>query len=95
MDRSQFIQLLVRVELGDLFSLHTLERASDYVDSGRVLNKTYEAEGQAGVLLGLVQGNAATPYHCGFRILPSGRRMDIDSFCSCPVGSACKHVAAT
>ena len=95
MDRSQFIQLLVRVDLGSLFSLHTLDRAADYVDSGRVLTKSYESEGQAGVLLGLVQGNSTAPYHCGFRMLPrGGRQMDVDSFCSCPVGSACKHIAA-
>ena len=94
MDRSHFVQLLARADLDRLFSVHTLKRASDYVDSGRVLDKTYKAEGAAGVLLGRVQGNAPQPYSCGIRLVPRGRHAEVDTFCSCPVGGSCKHVAA-
>ncbi len=94
MDRSQFIQLLTDFDFDSVFSLRVLERGSDYVDSGRVLEKKYTTEGAAGLLIGLVQGNSTQPYRCGFRMLPRGRRLDVDTFCSCPVGSDCKHVAA-
>ncbi|GMV27961.1 MAG: hypothetical protein AMXMBFR59_00860 [Rhodanobacteraceae bacterium] len=94
MDRSQFIQLLARLDFRRVFSDAVLERGADYVDSGRVLDKDYEVEGAAGLLLGLVQGNSTEPYRCGFRLLPRGREALIDTFCSCMAGSACKHVAA-
>jgi superfamily II DNA or RNA helicase len=94
MDRSRFIQLLTDFDFDSVFSLRVLERGSDYVDSGRVLEKKYTTEGAAGLLIGLVQGNSTKPYRCGFRMLPRGRRLDVDTFCSCPVGSDCKHVAA-
>jgi superfamily II DNA or RNA helicase len=94
MDRSQFIKALIRFDLDTMFTLHALERGSDYVDRGRVLEKIYKSEGAAGVLLGRVQGNAPEPYQCGFRLLSRGRQVEGDSYCSCPLQSDCKHVAA-
>ncbi|HVH34932.1 MAG TPA: DEAD/DEAH box helicase [Tahibacter sp.] len=94
MDRSQFIQLLARFDFGSVFSPAVLERGLDYVDSGRVVEKDYRTENSAGVLFGLVQGNSVDPYRCGFRLLPQGRRAVADTYCSCPVGGGCKHVAA-
>ncbi|MBL8300907.1 MAG: DEAD/DEAH box helicase [Rhodanobacteraceae bacterium] len=94
MDRSQFIQLLARLDFRHVFSDAILGRGADYVDSGRVLDKDYSTEGAAGVLIGVVQGNSIEPYRCGFRLLPRGREALIDTFCSCIRGSGCKHVAA-
>ncbi|HSX61565.1 MAG TPA: DEAD/DEAH box helicase [Tahibacter sp.] len=94
MDRSQFIQLLARMNFRRVFSDAVLERGSDYVDSGRVLDKEYVTEGAAGMLIGFVQGNSTEPYRCGFRLLPQGREALVDTYCSCPYGAGCKHVAA-
>jgi superfamily II DNA or RNA helicase len=94
MDRSQFIKLLGRFDFGRVFSEAVLGRGSDYVDSGRVLDKDYRSEGAAGVLMGRVQGNSTQPYQCGFRLLPRGRDAAVDTYCDCAYGKGCKHVAA-
>ncbi|MCG2620960.1 DEAD/DEAH box helicase [Arthrobacter sp. I2-34] len=71
-------------------------RGQGYARAASVLELDWDA--QAGLLLSRVDGTAAVPYRCRIRLTPEaghGSYLLADSSCSCPVGSSCKHVAAT
>ncbi len=68
----------------------TLRKAFNYVDS------VSQAQWADGVLQGFVQGTRARPYHVEIDVSRSlrDRAGRLYGQCSCPVGYACKHVAA-
>ena len=67
-------------------------RAERYVRQGRVRGVGPGEE--AGSLIGHVQGTERQPYEQQIRIIGEGRDRRIIGWCSCPVGSNCKHVGA-
>ncbi|MCK9538971.1 SNF2-related protein [Dokdonella sp.] len=94
MDRSTFRQLLSR-HIGSLLDQHTLLKGAGYHAQGRVLQRRFSTDTQAGYLIGEVKGQARTPYETGIRVLTAGKAdVQLDSFCTCPVQYQCKHVAA-
>ncbi len=94
MDEITFRQLLSR-HVGSLLDSRTLQKGADYLNHGRVLRMHYEAGDGEGALIGMVQGSATDPYAAGVRIRQEGARVKLDSYCTCPMQTACKHVAAT
>ncbi len=94
MDDSAFHELLAR-HWTSLFDARTLERAADYQRRGLVLGLKYEDGDGEGVLIGMVQGSAHDPYIAGVRLRWDGGKVDLDSYCTCPLQQRCKHVAAT
>ncbi|WP_164545063.1 DEAD/DEAH box helicase [Antribacter gilvus] len=71
------------------------ERGLDYQRSGRVLDWTWRARTRE--LGARVRGSGRSVYTClvTFDVARSGRYEVIAADCSCPVGTDCKHVAAT
>lgn len=71
-------------------------RGQGYARASFVLDMDWDP--QARTLHSRVNGTAAVPYRCRIRLAPAagdgGYRL-AESSCSCPVGSSCKHVAAT
>ena len=94
MDEITFRQLLSR-QLASLMDKRTLEKGADYVRRGRVLATHYEPGKGEGALIGKVKGSAPHPYIAGLRLIGEGARVQLDSYCTCPVEFECKHVAAT
>ncbi|MEO5624586.1 MAG: hypothetical protein ABIQ70_01085, partial [Dokdonella sp.] len=94
MDEITFRQLLSR-RLASLMDKRTLEKGADYVRRGRVLATHYEPGKGEGALIGKVKGSAPHPYVAGVRLIGEGARVQLDSYCTCPVEFECKHVAAT
>lgn len=71
-------------------------RGQGYARASSILELAWDAD--AGLLQSRVNGTTAVPYRCRIRLTPeagSGGYLLADSSCSCPVGSSCKHVAAT
>ncbi|MFD1211920.1 SNF2-related protein [Arthrobacter sp. GCM10027362] len=70
-------------------------RGQGYARASFVLDLDWDPG--AGVLHSRVNGTAAVPYRCRIRLQPAARDgyLLAESSCSCPVGSHCKHVAAT
>ena len=93
MDQTTFRQLLSR-HIGDLIDPKTLLKGADYIRRGRVLETRYAAGDREGALVASVQGTESDPYASGIRIRV-GERVRLDSYCTCPMEAACKHVAAT
>ncbi len=67
-----------------------LARGFVYARTGRVLELRIDDEGALG---GLVQGTEPDPYEVVVELDRTGRQPEW-TFCTCPVGQACKHVAA-
>src|SRR5438034_1039216 len=65
----------------------SFQRGKQYFISGNVLNVTIDDE----IVFGKIKGSTARPYITEFTIEET---KIVDSSCSCPVGYACKHVAA-
>jgi superfamily II DNA or RNA helicase len=74
----------------------TVERGRRYFDDGHVVSTAWNS--QANVLTGRVAGTRSTPYAVTVIFAPgtrTGRRTGVlATSCSCPMSSACKHVAA-
>lgn len=77
------------LNIEDWFSSVTLMRARDIVLRSKVVIELSPDE-QDGFLSGQVQGSARKPYSVQVFLDDDG----VYSFCSCPVGSSCKHGAA-
>ncbi|MEA5456337.1 DEAD/DEAH box helicase [Sinomonas sp. JGH33] len=72
----------------------TMARATAYARGGHVLELDWDAA--AGQLTSRVQGGEEEPYECVIRIRHTGGRDAYDGgWCSCPVGTDCKHMLAT
>jgi hypothetical protein len=93
-DEITFRKLLSR-HVGSLLDPRTLQKGADYLNRGRVLRLHYETGDGEGALIGMVKGSANDPYAAGVRIRADGARVKLDSYCTCPMETACKHVAAT
>ncbi len=93
MDETNFRNLLAR-HWTSLFEPRTLERGIQYQQRGLVRALRYTAGDGEGVLIGSVQGSAREPYNAGVRLQWSGVDAQLDSYCTCPMEYACKHVAA-
>ena len=71
----------------------TLARATAYARGGHVLSFDWNAE--SGELSAEVQGSEPEPYECLVRIRQApGRDLYEGGWCTCPVGSDCKHMLA-
>ncbi|MBN8727173.1 MAG: DEAD/DEAH box helicase [Xanthomonadales bacterium] len=95
MDETQFRQFLQR-HLGSLLDRRTLDKGADYLRRGRVVESRVEFAADGPGVVGVVQGSARDPYLCGVTLeggIDAGGA-SLDSFCTCPLGFACKHVAA-
>ena len=80
--------------LRSLFSARTMQKGSAYARSGRVIELTVDESGHT--LTGQVVGSGGRRYHTtvtldGVDAVGDGY---LDAFCTCPVGSGCKHAAA-
>jgi len=71
------------------------QRGHAYQSSGRVTELTWDPDAQQ--LHARVRGSAHNPYECEIDLIDHARDglAVAASWCSCPVGSDCKHVAAT
>lgn len=71
------------------------QRGEDYQKQGRVISWEWLPENL--LLVSWVRGSGRSTYSCSieFRADESGPPVVVGSDCTCPVGSACKHVAAT
>ncbi|WP_028279856.1 DEAD/DEAH box helicase [Arthrobacter sp. H5] len=71
------------------------QRGQGYAKDGAVQALTLDSD--SNILHARVRGNAPTPYRTQLYLTEKGdgRYHLKDSFCSCPIGLDCKHVAAT
>ncbi|WP_211443556.1 DEAD/DEAH box helicase [Collimonas humicola] len=81
---------LTLADVRDLFRQVTYDHGQEYVRQRRVL--ALEQDGD--VLNATVQGSGSNVYQQEITLSMFRDAPDIDSVCSCPVGSNCKHVAA-
>ncbi|MFE6733560.1 SNF2-related protein [Microbacterium sp. NPDC057650] len=71
----------------------TLQRARDYLRTGMVLSTRWDEE--SSVLTATVRGSSIGDYACVIRVDATAEVPRImSSRCTCPMASACKHVAA-
>ncbi|SFD15359.1 DEAD/DEAH box helicase [Collimonas sp. OK412] len=81
---------LTLADVRDVLHQATYDRGQEYVRQRRVL--AVEQDGD--VLNATVQGSGSNVYQQEITLSVFRDTPDIDSVCSCPVGSNCKHVAA-
>ncbi|AIY43454.1 Superfamily II DNA/RNA helicase [Collimonas arenae] len=81
---------LTLADVRDVLHQATFDRGQEYVRQRRVL--AVEQDGD--VLNATVQGSGSNVYQQEITLSVFRDAPDIDSVCSCPVGSNCKHVAA-
>ncbi|AMO97188.1 DEAD/DEAH box helicase family protein [Collimonas fungivorans] len=81
---------LTLADVRDVLHQATYDRGQEYVRQRRVL--AVEQDGD--VLNATVQGSGSNVYQQEITLSVFHDAPDIDSVCSCPVGSNCKHVAA-
>ncbi|AEK63574.1 DEAD/DEAH box helicase [Collimonas fungivorans] len=81
---------LTLADVRDVLHQATYDRGQEYVRQRRVL--AVEQDGD--VLNATVQGSGSNVYQQEITLSVFRDAPDIDSVCSCPVGSNCKHVAA-
>ena len=84
---------LTLATLRRLFGEASVARGEAYARAGRVLRCAVDAEG---LLTAQVRGTRAKPYALTARMLRDARGgvARVASACDCPLGGACKHVAA-
>ncbi|OMH34076.1 DEAD/DEAH box helicase [Tersicoccus sp. Bi-70] len=72
-----------------------MHRGKAYMRDGAVVSLDWDADG--GKLSSRVQGSEPVPYRARLTLKPlrDGRHRIASTSCDCPVGSGCKHVAAT
>ncbi|HWU47684.1 MAG TPA: DEAD/DEAH box helicase [Humibacter sp.] len=70
------------------------DRARPYARNGAVSKLEWDAP--AGELRATVAGTRSRPYRCqvSLEVAPGNALLPVHSSCDCPVGTACKHVAA-
>ena len=78
----------------EIFDPLFLERGLDYFHEGRVQELGFMDEGGELVLLSSVRGSGSRTYTQDVHIREYGSQLDIEGYCSCPVGYQCKHVVA-
>jgi uncharacterized Zn finger protein len=94
MEAREFVERLEREEWRKNFDARTLTRAEIYVSEGRVSELEFEAfDEDTGFVAGRVNGSESEPYLATVTST-FGRHLKMDTQCECPVGIACKHVAA-
>ncbi|MCU1545977.1 MAG: hypothetical protein JWP30_1077 [Homoserinimonas sp.] len=73
----------------------SFSRGRSYARTDAVAEVTWDAYSSR--LTGIVHGTGASPYRCRVDLVPTrkGFSLPTSSYCTCPVGSDCKHVAAT
>jgi superfamily II DNA or RNA helicase len=71
------------------------QRGREYARDAGVSEIDWDEE--SGLLSSSVRGSAEHPYRCHIELAPArdGYHRPVSGNCSCPVGSGCKHVAAT
>jgi uncharacterized Zn finger protein len=71
------------------------QRGQVYAKDGAVSSVAWDETGK--ILTGRVRGTAPSEYRTKLRLglKGDGRFRPLENHCSCPVGSDCKHVAAT
>jgi len=95
MSTSPSLELEVRKHIAPFFSHKSLENGLRYARQNRVSDTCYnydtpdEIEITADVL-----GSDSRPYQVSILIFLDGESIEIDSDCTCPVGSNCKHGVA-
>ena len=92
------VDLPVLLEDADLrrrYGAVTLERAWDYVRTGRVLSDHHEVDTDGDLdIHGTVSGATAVPYTTYVAVGQGERGLWVHSRCSCPVAESCKHALA-
>ncbi|MCW8808901.1 MAG: helicase SNF2, partial [Rhodanobacter sp.] len=93
---SRLHELLQSSEWVSNFDQRSLQRAADYVTRQRVTALQFIAGDQANAcaLEGLIRGSAKLPYRCRIEVQVHERWLTVDTDCSCPVATECKHAAA-
>ncbi len=87
--------VLEDAELRRRYGAVTLERAWDYVRSGRVLSVGHEVDDDGDLdIHGTVAGATAVPYTTYVAVGQGERGPWVHSRCSCPVAESCKHALA-
>ena len=81
-------------ELVETFDAPTLQRGRQYWQQHRVVAFDLKDTGAATEIEARVQGTEKTPYVCSITSSEKRGAVSLGSTCTCPVGSACKHVAA-
>jgi superfamily II DNA or RNA helicase len=86
------------VDVADIIRLvgpPSFGRGQEYARNGAVAS--FEWDGGAGRLSGVVHGNGPNTYRCHIDLVSDvrGRSLPGHNLCTCPVGASCKHVAAT
>jgi superfamily II DNA or RNA helicase len=84
------------VEWASNFDERTLQRAVDYVRRQRVIALDFiPGDTDLGCSLdGAIRGSERQPYRCRVDVQVRDNRLVLDTSCTCPVGSDCKHAAA-
>ncbi len=77
-----------------LFGFATYERGQEYARAGAVLSR--ESDPKGGNVSGEVQGQDTSPYVVSVTLFrsPSNQLTMVDSICTCPVSTYCKHAVA-
>lgn len=94
MNTEDFREFLQHWDWSRAFNARTLARAEDYFLLGHVVALEHIQDAGQDVLLALVEGNRAQPYACRIAVLHEPRGSRLQSVCTCPMASNCKHVAA-
>ncbi|MGH8214156.1 MAG: SWIM zinc finger family protein, partial [Rhodanobacteraceae bacterium] len=95
MDPVQLQPLLSQFEWRSNFSERTLSRGVSYAHRHKVLSLDLEQDEDCNwVLTGEVSGSGGAVYDCRVVIESYDRFLALETHCSCPVGTDCKHAAA-
>ena len=70
------------------FSSHELNKAKPYAHA------VFDLQHKNNRISAVVQGTASSPYRIDITLHPFKDRVSLDTECTCPVGSFCKHCAA-
>ena len=86
---------LTELDLLPYFSDVTLQRGRAYYFGGHATVKSRFREDDAFIVRGTVSGQSASHYQTTALVQVDGRQvLNVDGYCSCPVGSDCKHAVA-
>ena len=77
-----------RAQVTRWLGTHTISKAISYIRSVR------EIDWDNGYLAASVQGTMREPYEVTIYFHQTGKRLEIEGECTCPVGYECKHMAA-
>ncbi|WP_157155764.1 DEAD/DEAH box helicase [Diaminobutyricimonas sp. LJ205] len=86
--------LVNAIDVIRLVGKNAFDRAQAYARQGAVAGLDWQAD--QGLLVSTVQGSEPRPYRCRVHLERSGDlHRPVRGYCSCPMASDCKHVAAT